>query len=114
MPQQERHLTCSFPEKNTSSTDIPDQFGQSDLIHVATENRDALALTVKLSFEDGKDKELRLRRKNRIPEDRRSADWWLDLSGLDTSRITEVSLKFDSNEQLGRVVMTLFPSETAS
>jgi len=107
-------FAMQLSDNNSASVDVPVRFGQSDLIHVTTENRDALKLSVKLTFEDGNTKELRLRRKNRIPEDRRSADWWLDLSGLETPGITEVSLKFDKDEQLGRVMMTLFPAETGS
>lgn len=100
-------IAVKFLNENQSITVFAEGPRPADLLHIVTDNRDVVELDVEITFESGKTKKFELRRKNRIPQERRSDDWWVDLSRMDYGGIVSIGLAFGKNESVGDVFLAL-------
>ncbi len=89
--------SVTMASSDTVRLDLSSAPIDANLLSIETGTADLLKMDVKITFENGTTKTVKLRRKNRIPLDRRSSDWWIDLSGWNNGAIIEMSLKLDRN-----------------
>ena len=79
---------------------------ETDLIRFDVGTTDMFRLDIAVAFENGKTKTIKLRRKNRIPQERRATVWFADLSGWNHGGITEVTAKFERDVDLNEVLFS--------
>ncbi|WP_108814097.1 alginate O-acetyltransferase AlgX-related protein [Loktanella sp. Alg231-35] len=87
--------SVGMTSSDTVNVDLSSSPIDANLLSIETGTSELLKLDVEITFENGTTKTVKLRRKNRIPLERRSSDWWVDLSGWNYGAIIEISLKLD-------------------
>jgi len=98
-PPQSLELSSS----NEAAITFLDRPLKANLIQFETETANLLRVDVVISFESGKTRTIKLRRKDRVPLDRRTTNWFADLSGWDNDSIIEIIAKFDQGVALQQV-----------
>ena len=96
-------VPLALSTSNEAVLDFAGQPLETDLIRIVVDTTALFRLDLVVAFESGKTKTIKLRRKNRIPEERRTMDWFADLRGWDHGGITEITAKFERDVDLNDV-----------